>query len=84
MVPTTFTAIPKRQVPNVEDSLPKGMIGAFTVESSDGHKRGVGTASLTNLVITITDDVARWLYLLLLPIQYFWKLFSHIREGFGR
>ena len=34
-------------VPDLEGSLSKVMIGAFTVESIDGHKRGVG-ASLTN------------------------------------
>ena len=35
-------------VPDLEGSLSKVMIGAFTVESVDGHKRGVGAASLTN------------------------------------
>ena len=35
-------------VPDLEGSLSKVMIGAFTVESIDGHKRGVGAASLTN------------------------------------
>ena len=35
-------------MPDLEDSLSKVMIGAFTVESIDGHKRGVGAASLTN------------------------------------
>ena len=34
-------------MPDLEGSLSKVMIGAFTVESIDGHKRGVG-ASLTN------------------------------------
>ena len=40
-----MTALP---VPDLEGSLSKVMIGAFTVESIDGHKRGVGAASLTN------------------------------------
>ena len=35
-------------VPDLEGSLSKVMIGAFTVERIDGHKRGVGPASLTN------------------------------------
>ena len=35
-------------VPDLEGSLSKVMIGAFTVEGIDGHKRGVGGASLTN------------------------------------
>ena len=35
-------------VPDLEGSLSKVMIGALTVESIDGHKRGVGAASLTN------------------------------------
>ena len=35
-------------VPDLEGSLPKVVIGAFTVESIDGHKRGIGAASLTN------------------------------------
>ena len=35
-------------VPDLEGSLSKGTIGEFTVESIDGHKRGVGAASLTN------------------------------------
>ena len=35
-------------VPDLEGSLSKGMIGAFTVESIDGHERGVGATSLTN------------------------------------
>ena len=39
------TALP---VPDLEGSLSKVMIGAFTVESIDGHKRGVGAASLAN------------------------------------
>ena len=35
-------------VPDLEGSLSKVMIGAFTVESIDGYKRVVGAASLTN------------------------------------
>ena len=35
-------------MPDLEGSFSKVMIGAFTVESMDGHKRGVGAASLTN------------------------------------
>ena len=35
-------------VPDLEGSLSKVMIGAFTIESIDGHKRGVGAASLIN------------------------------------
>ena len=35
-------------VPDLEGSLSKVMIGAFTVESIDGHERGVGATSLTN------------------------------------
>ena len=35
-------------VPDLEGSLSKVMFGAFTVESIDGHKRGLGAASLTN------------------------------------
>ena len=35
-------------VPDLEGSLAKVTIGAFTVESIDGHKTGVGAASLTN------------------------------------
>ena len=34
-------------VPDLEGSLSKVMFGAFTVESIDGHKRGLGAASLT-------------------------------------
>ena len=35
-------------VPDHEGSMSKVMIGAFTVQSIDGHKGGVGAASLTN------------------------------------
>ena len=35
-------------VPDLEGSLSQVMIGAITVESIDGHKKGVGAASLTN------------------------------------
>ena len=35
-------------VPDLEGSLLNVMIGAFTVESIDGHKREVGAAFLTN------------------------------------
>ena len=39
---------PTLPVPDLERSLSKGMIAAFTVERIDGNKRGVGAASLTN------------------------------------
>ena len=35
-------------MPDLGGSLSKVMIGAFTVESIDGHKNEVGAASLTN------------------------------------
>ena len=35
-------------MPDLEGSLSKVMIGAFTVESIDRHQREVGAASLTN------------------------------------
>ena len=35
-------------VPDLEGSLSKGVIGAFTVEFINVHRRGVGAASLTN------------------------------------
>ena len=35
-------------MPDLEGSLSKVVIRAFTVESIDGHKREVGAASLTN------------------------------------
>ena len=34
-------------MPDLEGSLSKVMIGAFTAESIEGHRRGVGAASLT-------------------------------------
>ena len=37
-------------VPELESSLSKVMIGAFTVESIDGHQNGVGAAYLTNFL----------------------------------
>ena len=48
-------------MPDLEGSLSKVMIGAFTIESIDGHKRRVGTASL-KIILSWKVILPRWVY----------------------
>ena len=51
-------------MPDLEGSLSKVMIGAFTVESIDGHNRGLRAASLTtfSFISSCRVFLPKWLY----------------------
>ena len=58
-------------MPDLEGSLSNVLIGSFTVESIDGHKRGVGAASLQhlrptfNIISSWKVTLPRWVYVVM-------------------